>query len=74
MTDRNARILARFDVAMTQLGLDVSLPPYVPITATEQERADRMIERIKADRDYAGLATDRDMDRAADDYFQPKDY
>jgi len=46
------------------------------LTAHEQAAADAiasMADRILTDRDFAGLATDRDMDRAADDYFQQED-
>jgi len=73
MTDPNARILARFDVAMAHLGLRATHPGR-PLTVAEDEAADRAAQQILADRDFAGLATDRDMDRAADDYFQPSNH
>jgi hypothetical protein len=73
MTDHPRDIAARFEAAINQLGLRATHPGR-PLTVAEDEAADRAAQQILADRDYAGLATDRDMDRAADDYFEPKDY
>ena len=73
MTDRNQQIAARFDVAIAKFGLRATHPGR-PLTSDEYEAADWAVNRILADRDFAGLATDRDMDRAGDTYHEPKDY